>query len=75
MDKTTARKGGSGWGFPPVSRKAHFIGTDGRSLCGRVGFAFDLLLEPDNGPSMDDCAACRKRLDRLVPEVHHADPE
>jgi hypothetical protein len=67
VSTTTAAEGGAGWGFPPVSRKAHYIAPDGRSLCGKLGFAFNLPLEPDNGrPSPDDCAACRKRLDRKV---------
>lgn len=52
-----------GWGFPGGSRKAHFF-REAMSVCRRWGFYFGAL-EPDNGkPSPDDCAACRKFLDR-----------
>jgi hypothetical protein len=49
------------------SRKYHYcIGS--RALCGKylyVGNEYD----PDNGkPSKDDCAECRKRLDKITAE-------
>jgi hypothetical protein len=62
--KLTARQGGEGWGWPPISRKAHYIEPDGRSLCGKIGFAFDLPLEQGNDGSPDNCAECRRRLNR-----------
>ena len=52
-----------GWGvIRPGDRKAHYY-RDGFSLCRRVGF-YAGWLEPDSGPSRDDCAACRRKLDR-----------
>jgi hypothetical protein len=53
-----------GWGvIRPGDRKAHYYRSDGFSLCRRVGF-YRGPLEPDDKPSRDDCAACRKQLDR-----------
>jgi hypothetical protein len=52
-----------GWGIiRPGDRKAHYY-RDMFSLCGRVGF-YNGSLDPDDKLSPDDCAACRKRLDR-----------
>ena len=52
-----------GWGvIRPGDRKAHYY-RGSFSLCGRVGFYFGEK-DPDNGRSKDDCAACRKALDR-----------
>ena len=50
----------SGWGFPGLAKKAHyFIGM--RSLCRK--WMYGGALEPDNGPSPDDCKECRKSLE------------
>lgn len=43
-------------------RKAHYY-RDGMSLCRRMGF-YHGELDPDEGTSKDDCAACRKELTR-----------
>lgn len=58
-----------GWGFPRDSRKAHYF-RDTMSLCRKFGF-YRGPLEPegvwDGGvpkPSPDDCAPCRKALNR-----------
>ena len=52
-----------GWGvIRPGDRKAHYY-RGMESLCRRVGFYRDHL-EPDDSPSRDDCAACRKVLTR-----------
>jgi hypothetical protein len=52
-----------GWGvIRPGDRRAHYY-RDGMSLCRRVGF-YAGPLDPDDKPSPDDCAACRKQLDR-----------
>lgn len=65
MAYRTARAGDEGWGFPPSARKAHFILTDGRSICGRIGFAFELPLDPpDAAKATDDCAECRRRYEK-----------
>lgn len=62
------------WGFPANSRKAHcFRTTDAkeliaRSLCGRWGYmAMDVSkMDPETGKaSTDDCAECRRRVDKL----------
>lgn len=58
-----------GWAFIGGARKAHYYDSDNRSLCGRyVAFAApDAAFESDNGPSSDDCAGCRKKLDARKP--------
>jgi hypothetical protein len=52
----------AGWGFPAASRKAHYFDGDLISLCGK--WVYSGPLEPDEGTSKDDCAACRKKLDK-----------
>jgi hypothetical protein len=55
-----------GWGvIRPGDRKAHYY-RDMTSLCRRVGF-YTGPLDPDTFKSAQDCAACRKALDREVP--------
>jgi hypothetical protein len=57
---TTAAEG---WGvIRPGDRKAHYY-RDMTSLCRRVGF-YGGPLDGDDKPGPDDCAACRKQLDR-----------
>jgi hypothetical protein len=53
-----------GWGvMRPGDRRFHYY-RDMFSLCRRVGF-YSGDLSPDNqGPSPEDCAACRKALGR-----------
>lgn len=52
-----------GWGaIRPGDRKAHYY-RDGTSLDRKVG-SYSGPLEPDAGTSKDDCAACRKLLDK-----------
>lgn len=51
-----------GWSRPADARKWHYF-RDGRSLCGRWGMRRSRHLEPDDEPSADDCAACRRTLD------------
>lgn len=52
-----------GWGIiRPGDRKAHYY-RETFSLCRTRGF-YTYHLEPDTGPSPDDCKACRKVLDR-----------
>jgi len=52
-----------GWGvIRPGDRRAHYY-RDSDSLCKRVGWYFGDL-DADEFPSKDDCAACRKKLDR-----------
>jgi hypothetical protein len=54
-----------GWGvLRPGDRRFHYY-RDTTSLCRRVGFYFSTDLTPDNGkPGKQDCAACRKVLDK-----------
>ena len=52
-----------GWGvIRPGDRKAHYY-RQGMSLCHRVGF-YGGPLDPEDKPSPDDHAECRKLLDR-----------
>lgn len=51
------------------SRKFHYFpdaaaGT--RALCGKWAIFREHPLEPDDGKSPDDCAACRRRRDKLA---------
>ena len=52
-----------GWGpIRPGDRKAHYY-RNGDSLCRRVGL-YRGPLEADEFESSDDCAACRKKLNK-----------
>jgi len=51
-----------GWGFPRLSKKAHYF-VDGRSLCGKWLFTGDL--EDSNDDSPDNCTACKKAVRKL----------
>lgn len=59
---------GAGWTFlAGAARKAHYFAEgETRSLCGKWGRFNrpDAGLEPETGPSIDDCAACRRKLDK-----------
>ena len=58
-----------GWGFTHTSRKCHYF-RGGFSLCGKYGFRSpNAPLDPDEGKSKDDCAQCRKALDREKAKV------
>ncbi len=52
-----------GWAFPGNSRKAHFM-RDAMSLCGKWGLYFGRLQQDNGKPGPDDCAGCRKVLDK-----------
>lgn len=55
-----------GWAFVGTSRKAHYYDKDSFSVCGkyRALFVHKDAFEPETGPSPDDCAGCRRRLDK-----------
>jgi hypothetical protein len=60
---TETKERSEGWGvIRPGDRKAHYY-RDMTSLCRRVGF-YGGPLDPDEYKSPQDCAACRKQLDR-----------
>lgn len=60
-----------GWGvIRPGDRKAHYY-RNMDSLCRRIGF-YNGPLEPDEFHGPDDCAACRKVLDREAAQQGHA---
>ena len=70
MDAST--KPSEGWGIiRPGDRKAHYY-REMFSLCRRVGFYYGTL-SPDEFKSKDDCAACRKQLDREADKRAKAD--
>lgn len=50
-----------GWGWPANSRKAHYF-IDGRAICGK--WLFFGAVEDRNHGSPDNCAACKKRLEK-----------
>lgn len=67
-DKIMADEGPTeGWGvIRPGDRKAHYY-RKGMSLCRRIGFYSGYIEPADDTKSTispDDCAACRKILDR-----------
>jgi len=50
-----------GWGDTVYSRKWHFFGPNGFSLCGRfMKLTHELAMYNHDSP--DNCAACRKKL-------------
>ena len=52
-----------GWGvIRPGDRRAHYY-REAMALCRRVDF-YQGPLDPDEFKSKQDCAACRKQLDR-----------
>jgi len=51
-----------GWGWPLNSRKAHYF-VDGIALCGSWMF-LGSKLDDSSACSKDDCAACRRKLDK-----------
>lgn len=66
------------WGFPANARKAHaFRSADAgkglaRSLCLKFGYVMmePSRMDPENGKrSPDDCAECRRRVDKLSQEA------
>lgn len=56
-----------GWSFlGGQARKAHYFPSPAagtQALCGKWAIFRVHPLEPDDGRSKDDCAACRRRLD------------
>jgi hypothetical protein len=53
-----------GWYGPPASRRYHWFGVDGRSLCGKwfVRAWRGELVDVAVGPAQGDCAACSREL-------------
>lgn len=57
-----ATRPAEGWSrIVPPERKSHYF-VKGRSLCGKRGFPPEPL-NPQDYPSPDDCAGCRRKLD------------
>lgn len=56
-----------GWTWLTSARKWHYFRFDRRSLCGKHLFLGDLsALETGNDGSPDNCAACRRKLEKLT---------
>ena len=53
----------AGWFWPLNSRKAHWFGDDGRSLCGKW-MTFSKERDSSEGTSKDDCAECSRKAVR-----------
>ena len=51
-----------GWGYIIGSRKWHYFGQDGRSLCGKWLKWTDTGLTQGNDLSPDNCVACRRKV-------------
>jgi len=60
MTIETQEKPKEGWGFPRLSKKAHYF-VDTMALCRKWGF-YTGPLEQGNDKSPDNCAACMKAL-------------
>lgn len=57
----------AGWAFPHGATKAHYFEAEGtRSLCGRWGQFDGRVRTPDDHRSPDDCASCRRKVDRAA---------
>lgn len=54
-----------GWGKSPLSPKWHWFQQNGLSLCHRIGF-YRGDTEEGNDNSADNCARCRKLLDKSL---------
>jgi len=52
-----------GWGWPALSKKAHYFAHSLTSLCGH--WLFGGSLEQGNDGSLDNCAACKRKLKKL----------
>lgn len=52
----------TGWKWFINSSKAHYIGLDGRSLCGKWLSLSNAGIETGNDDSPDNCRACRRNL-------------
>lgn len=61
----------AGWVFPPGSRKCHYVEAGSMtSLCGKWGFIINAHRQADTGSAgPDDCAACRRKLDKALAVV------
>lgn len=55
-----------GWGWPLLSRKAHYFAEDGSlgktSLCRK--WLYGGVLEQGDDDSPDNCTECRRRLEK-----------
>lgn len=60
----TDEKPKEGWNWLINSPKWHYFKSDGVSLCGRW-IMFSNTFEQGNDNSPDNCAACRKKLQKL----------
>lgn len=52
-----------GWGWPALSKKAHYFDDSPSCLCG--GWLYAGGLEAGNDGSPDNCKACQRRLAKL----------
>jgi hypothetical protein len=53
----TSKKLAEGWGKPSNSRKWHYFGADGRSLCAKWAYFGEIEEGLDDSP--DNCLSCR----------------
>lgn len=51
-----------GWGFPGLSRKAHYFDNDAICLCEKWMFIGDLYDDKHDNP--DNCKTCMKKRDK-----------
>jgi hypothetical protein len=67
---------GAGWGWPVNSRKCHYF-EQGISLCGKWMFFGSPVENQSKAKSLDDCVACRRKLEAkvgVVPTATHPTP-
>jgi len=60
-----------GWAFTTISRRAHYYDADGLSLCrqfGSFGVPAEAFEHETGRPTPDDCASCRRRIDKRGPK-------
>ena len=64
MNKTTKTKSKTGWWNPEqysTRTKFHYVGEDGRTLCGKWGYIGFGELEEGNDIHSKNCCKCQKR--------------
>lgn len=62
------RHGGSGWGWPAASKKAHYFSVGTVSLCGGWMYSGQLLDSNNNSP--DNCVKCKKIVEKRKQTGH-----
>lgn len=69
-----ARLKHEGWVYIDGTPKWHYVSEDGRALCGRWLYLGSVEPETGNDGSKDNCAACRKKLEKFNEKLKASAP-